>query len=87
MQCGKISPNCTSVVSLGGDEAFDPTPWQQLFATSCCQYMFDVDDLIILSDEWIHQYLEQSHQNHSEQMQRLVQQLPTQPAEEDPVIP
>ena len=73
-------------MSLEGDEAFDPTQCQQLFATSCYQYMFDGDDLITLSDEWIHQDLEQSHQNHSEQMQRLVQQLPTQPAEEELVI-
>ena len=66
---------------------FDPTKWQQLFATSCYQYMFDVDDLITSSDEWIHQDLEQSHQNHLEQTQRLVHQSPTQPAEEEQVIP
>ena len=58
---GKISPQFhvvfndwfASVTSVGGDEAFDPSQWQELFTTSRYQYMFNLTDPNVLSEEWI----------------------------------
>ena len=69
-QTGKILPQFhvvfddwfTSVASVGGDEAFDPIHSQQLFATSHYQYVFDADDPVSLSDDWVNPELEQDQQ-------------------------
>ena len=41
----------TSVALVGGDEAFDPSQWQELFTILRYQYMFDLTDPNILADE------------------------------------
>ena len=59
-QTGKISPQFhvifdnwfTSVLSVGVDNAFEPSMWQTLFSHSCYHYMFDDHDAISLSDDW-----------------------------------
>ena len=58
---GKSSPQfhvvfdnwITSVASVGGDEAFNPSQWQLLFTTLRYQYMFDLTDPNVLADECI----------------------------------
>ena len=48
----------TSVTLVGGDKAFDPSQWQELFTTSRYQYMFNSTDPNVLSEEWIDNSLE-----------------------------
>ena len=67
---GKISPQFhvvfddwfTSVASVGGDEAFDPSQQQELFTMSWYQYMFDSTDPNILVDEWIDGLSDHDHE-------------------------
>ena len=59
---GKISPQFhvifddwfTSVLSVGADDAFEPSMWQTLFSHSRFHYMCDDHDAISLSDDWTH---------------------------------
>ena len=57
----------TSVALVGGDEAFDPSQWQELFTMSRYQYMFDLTDPNVLSDEWIDSSLEHENKQHEQQ--------------------
>ena len=58
-QTGKISPQFhvmfdnwfTSVASIGGEDVFDPSQWQQLFTNNHYQYIFNDKEPISLSDE------------------------------------
>ena len=42
----------TSVLSVGAENAFEPSMWQTLFSHSCYHYIFDDHDAISLSDDW-----------------------------------
>ena len=42
----------TSAASIGGEDVFDPSQWQQLFTDNCYQYIFDHNRPVYLSDEW-----------------------------------
>ena len=56
---GKIDPQFhvvfdnwfTSVLSVGAEDAFEPSMWQTLFSHSRYHYMFDDHDAISLSDD------------------------------------
>ena len=58
-QTGKISPQFhvvfddwfTSVTSICGEDAFNPSQWQQHFTDNCYQYIFDDNKPVSLSDE------------------------------------
>ena len=73
-QTGKISPQFhlvlndwfMSVASAGGDDTFNPTQWQQLLTDSQYQYMFDSDEPVALSDDWLQQDLEVALQQHDQ---------------------
>ena len=52
----------TSVTLVGGDKAFDPSQWQELFTTSRYQYIFNSTDPNVLSEEWIDNSLEHDHE-------------------------
>ena len=42
----------TSVASIGLEDAFDISQWQQLFTDNCYQYISDNNEPVSLSDEW-----------------------------------
>ena len=76
---GKISPQFhvifddwfTSVLSVGADDAFEPSMWQTLFSHSCYHYMFDDHDAISLSDDWTDPGLQNVLDNHQHQLKQL----------------
>ena len=78
-QTGKISPQFhvvfddwfTSVLSVGAEDAFEPSMWQTLFSHSRYHYMFDDHDAISLSDDWTDPGLENVLDDHQHQLNRL----------------
>ena len=76
---GKISPQFhvvfddwfTSVLSVGTDNAFEPSMWQTLFSHSRYHYMFDDHDTISLSDDWTDPRLQNVLDNHQHQLHQL----------------
>ena len=53
----------TSVLSVGSEDAFDLSTWQDLFTTSRYQYLFDENDPVNLGPDWL-QNLEYDHNQH-----------------------
>ena len=76
---GKISPQFhvvlddwfTSVLSVGADDAFEPSMWQTLFSHLHYRYMFDDHDAISLSDDWTDPRLQNVLDDHQHQLNRL----------------
>ena len=76
---GKISPQLhvvfdhwfTSVLSVGAEDAFEPSMWQTLFSHSRYPYMFDDHDAISLSYDWIDPGLQKVLDDHQHQLNRL----------------
>ena len=76
---GKISPQFhvvfdnwfTSVLSVGAEDAFEPSMWQTLFSHSCYHYMFDDHDAISLSDDWTDPGLQNVLDDHQHQLNQL----------------
>ena len=54
----------TNVALVGGDEAFDPSQWQEFFTTLRYQYMFDSREPNVLADEQIDGSSEHDHEHH-----------------------
>ena len=69
---GKISPQLhivfddwfTSILSMGANDAFDPSQWPEFFTTSHFQFYFDDDGPIPLGSEWSMD--ESDHQHNKE---------------------
>ena len=56
----------TCVISVGGDNVFDPSKWHEPFATACNRYIFDENNSVSLTDKWTQHSLEQAHQHQHE---------------------
>ena len=76
---GKISPQFhvvfddwfTCILSVGADDAFEPSMWQTLFSHSRYHYMVDDHDAISLSDDWTDPGLQNVLDDHQHQLNRL----------------
>ena len=62
----------TSVLSVGADDAFEPSMWQTLFSHSRYHCMFDDHDAISLSDDWTDPGLQNVLDDHQHQLNRLL---------------
>ena len=61
----------TSVLSVGADDAFEPSMCQTLFSNSRYHYMLDDHDAISLSDDWTDLGLQNVLDDHQHQLNRL----------------